>query len=332
MKKILLASAALALSAGVAHSQAVTIGGQGRMGVQYSDLGFTTRTGTDSNWRTESRLQLNFSVAVQADHGLSFGGFTRLRLQTAGGSATMMTSQLFSGHRVWVEASGLRLTFGNQDGAIATSGTAMGYIGGCGIGYEGGQQCADSLDMMGSVTWFGSNAPGGVNTGNEQTIHARYTMGDFQGAISAERDNGVELAVRGRFDAFTFALGYQQDRGLSDQVITASAHYNAGPWGVGAIVARINNDSTRWALSGIDGDSNTNFQVNANAELGGGNLYGFVGRVNDESAYGISYSYGLGGGASITAGAERATLRSGTGAGAGLVRQTTGSIGVAFNF
>jgi len=316
MKKILLASAALALSAGVAHSQAVTIGGQGRMGVQYSNGGFVTRTGTATNWRTESRLQLNFSAAVQADHGLAFGGFSRLRLQTAGGTATQMTSQLFSGHRVWVEAAGLRLTMGNQDGAITTTGVAMGYLGGCGVGYEGGQQCGDTAGLMGyggqgGVTWFGSNTAGGVNTGNDQTIHARYTMGDFQAAVSAERSNGVEVAVKGRFDAFTVAAGYQQNRGLSPRVFTASAHYNGGAWGVGAIVARI--------------EANTNFSVSANAELGGGNLYGYVGRVHDvlgasNNAYGLSYSYGLGGGASITAGAERV----------GSV--TTGSVGVAFNF
>lgn len=310
MKKILLASAALALSAGVAHSQAVTIGGQGRMGVQYNNNGFVTRTGALTNWRTESRLQLNFSAAVQADHGLSFGGFTRLRLQTNGVTATEMTSQLFSGHRVWVEAAGLRLTFGNQDGAIATTGTAMGYLGGCGIGYEGGQQCGDSVGLLGAVTWFNSNGAGGVNTGNDQTIHARYTMGDFQGAISAERSNGVEVAVRGRFDAFTVAAGYQQNRGLSPRVITASAHYNGGAWGVGAIVARI--------------ATNTNYAINANADLGGGNLYGYVGRIQaggvNNNAYGLSYSYGLGGGASITGGAERV---GGT---------TTASVGVAFNF
>lgn len=316
MKKILLASAALALSAGVAHSQAVTIGGQGRMGVQYNNGGFLLGGGGTSNWRTESRLQLNFSAAVQADHGLSFGGFTRLRLQTNGATATQMTSQLFSGHRVWVEASGLRLTFGNQDGAIATTGTAMGYLGGCGIGYEGGQLCGDTAGLMGyggqgGVTWFGSNTPGGVNTGNDQTVHARYTMGDFQGAVSAERSNGVEVAVRGRFDAFTVAAGYQQNRGISPRVFTVSGHYNAGAWGVGAIAARIADE--------------TNFSISANAQLGGGNLYGYVGRVHNlvgtrNNAYGLSYSYGLGGGASITAGAERV----------GPV--TTGSVGVAFNF
>ncbi|HHX89961.1 MAG TPA: porin [Paracoccus sp.] len=323
MKKILLASAALALSAGVAHAQAVTIGGQGRMGVQYSNGGFVTGSGATTNWRTESRLQFNFSVAVQADHGLSFGGFTRLRLQTAGGTATQMTSQLFSGHRVWVEAGGLRLTFGNQDGAITTSGTAMGYLGGCGIGYEGGQLCGDTVGLMdgGNATWFGSNAPGGVNTGDDQTVHARYTMGDWQAAISAERSNGVEIGVRGRFDAFTVAAGFQQSRGNSNRIATVSAHYNGGAWGVGAIIANIRYN-TFWGVSPVGNASETNFQINANADLGGGNLYGYVGRLYGDNAYGINYSYGLGGGASIVAGAERTVWND----------TTTGSVGVVFNF
>lgn len=207
MKNLLLASTALVLSAGLAHAQAVTITGEGRMGIQYDNAGFG-----GSNWRQEQRLTLNFNVSVQADHGLTFGAWTRARMQTGG--LGVANQGVFSGSRVWVEANGLRLTFGNQDGAFRAAG------------------------------------------------------------------------------ASSWAL---------------SGHYNGGSWGVGAIVADV---------AGV----NTNFSISANAQLGGGNLYGYIGRVGGANAYGLSYGYGLGGGATLTVGAERVGAA------------TTASVGVAFSF
>ena len=321
MKKILLASTALILSGGMAAAQGLSIGGQGRMGIQYqSGSPFITTTGT-SSYRTEARLQLNFAATVQADHGLTFGAFTRARIQTNDGSgmtgfgapagaAGTPTTNEFSGARVWAEAEGFRLTFGNQDGAITTTGTAMGYLGGCGIGYEGGQQCGDSVGLLGAVSWFNSRGATGVNAGGQQTIQAQYTFGDFAGAVSTERGRGYEIAARGRFDAITVAAGYQSRRGGSARVATVSAFYNGGDWGVGAIVARI----------AAGAPAVTNFTVSGNVDVGGGNLYGYAGRVGRSTAYGVSYGFGLGGGARVVAGAERVT------------GNTTASVGVVFNF
>ncbi|MCB1395658.1 MAG: porin, partial [Rhodobacteraceae bacterium] len=75
MKKILLASTALVLSAGLAHAQAVTITGSGRMGITGMDAG------GGWNWSQEHRLDLNFNVSVEADHGLTFGAWTRARME-----------------------------------------------------------------------------------------------------------------------------------------------------------------------------------------------------------------------------------------------------------
>ena len=100
MKKLLLASTALVFSAAVANAQAVSIGGEGRMGIMGTD------SGAGWNWAQENRLQFNFSVSVEADHGLTFGAFSRARM-------TNGATGVFSGSRVWVESNGLRLTFGN---------------------------------------------------------------------------------------------------------------------------------------------------------------------------------------------------------------------------
>ena len=296
MKKLLLASTALVLSAGLAHAQAVTISGEGRMGVQYSNAGFG-----GTNWRTEQRLTLNFNVSVQADHGLTFGAWTRARMATTGWGVADFG--VFTGSRVWVESNGFRLTFGNQDGAFRQVGASHGYLGGCGIGYEGGQQCGDSAGLLG-VTQGQANAipvPFGANR-----IGIRYTNGDYTVAASAQRAGAIEVAARARIDAFTVAIGYT-DGGVGASSYALSGHYNGGSWGVGAIIARVAGVATNWSLSG-------------SAQLGGGRAYAYVGRVFGANAYGLNYGYGLGGGATLTAGAERVGAR------------TTASVGVAFNF
>lgn len=297
MKNVLLATTALVLSAGLANAQAVTITGEGRMGIMYD----STAPFAGSSWTQENRLTLNFNVSVQGDHGLSFGAWTRARMSMVAGTAGTANQGVFSGSRVWVEANGLRLTFGNQDGAIRGAGASHGYAGGCGIGYEGGTLCGDSVGLLGVSQGQNSNG-----ADNEPMIGLRYTMGTTTVAVSHARGGATEIGVRGRFDAFTVAAGFTNG-GAGASSYTVSGHYNAGSWGVGLIVARIGGAVTNYALSG-------------NAQLGGGNLYGYVGRVGGANAYGLSYGYGLGGGATLTVGAER------------VAAQTVASVGVAFNF
>ncbi|WP_068301836.1 porin [Pararhodobacter sp. CCB-MM2] len=319
MKKILLASTALVLSAGLAHAQAVTITGEGRMGIQYDDSGFAGGT----NWRQENRLTLNFNVSVEADHGLTFGAWSRARMQVAGlGTAG---AGVFSGSRVWAEANGLRLTFGNQDGAMRGAGFAMGYAGGCGVGYEGGINCWDSAGLLGVSQ--GQNSTG---SDNQPMARVDYTFGTTRVALSHSRTGATELGVRSTFGAFTVGLAYSNNDNAAaytaltapvaalagfapDQTVALSGRYDGGSWGVGALVARLSStgpDYTNWAISG-------------DVDLGGGNLYGYVGDLYGSSSYGLSYSYGLGGGASLVAGAEHWS------AGAG---NTVGSVGVVFTF
>ena len=287
MKTLLLATTLLAASATLAHAQAVTITGEGRMGLMYTSGG--------AGWSTENRLTLNFNVAVQADHGLSFGAWTRARV--SGLAATATPGGYFSGSRVWVEASGLRLTFGNVDGALATAGTSHGWLGGCGIGYEGGTLCGDAVGLY-------AVAHQELSTGNQLAAltMVSYTAGNYTVAVSDLDGISTEIGARASFGAVTVAAGYTT---LND-VWTVSGHYTGGAWGVGAIVAS-NAVATNWALSGT-------------ANLGGGTLYAYVGREFGADAFGLSYGYGLGGGATLTVGGERVGAT------------TVASVGVAFNF
>lgn len=337
MKKILLATTALVLSAGLAQAQGLSIGGEGRMGIIHTNAGpsggfWVPFVPASTSTVQENRFQLNFTATAQADHGLSFGAFSRVRI-------TNGATGVFSGSRVWVEASGLRLTFGNQDGALVGAGVAMGYLGGCGIGYVGGHLCGDSAGLLGVSQLFASTAGGAPDR-----MRLDYTMGDFRIAISHDRGFGgtsrsTEVGVRYTFDAFTVAAGYRPATATGQtvlgvltstpRVITASAAYNGGSWGVRAIVARIGTLTTG--------------NVQASAELGGGTLYGYVGRTRVQTgvlgfpgawvagtapAAGINYRYGLGGGAAITAGVEHVGRNNVV----QNARTTVASVGVTFNF
>ncbi|MCB1389996.1 MAG: porin [Rhodobacteraceae bacterium] len=324
MKKILLASTALVLSAGLAHAQAVTITGEGRMGVLYESW-----NNGGSDWVQENRLTLNFNVSVEADHGLTFGAWTRARTQSSLLTGGLFTG-VFSGSRVWVQANNLRLTFGNVDGAIRGAGVSHGYAGGCGVGYVGGHTCADTAGLVGTFSFGipGTGVPGviagGASQGQSSTgagpasrVRVDYTMGDTRIAVSHDRAGATEVGVRTTFNAFTVAAGYTSNGGASwggNSVWTISGRYNGGSWGVGALV--------------VSGGGVTNYSISGNVAVGGGSLYAYIARLNyigaGVNALGVSYGYGLGGGATLTAGLERLT-------GAGDV-VTTASVGVAFNF
>ena len=344
MNRLILATTALIASTTLAHAQAVTIGGEGRMGILWEE----TRVGglSASDWAQENRLVLHFNVAVQADHGLTFGAYSRVQINNG-------STGRFSGSNVFVEASNLRLSFGNLDGAIINAGVAGGYPG-CGVGYIGGHYCGDSAGLVGLFTLGLSPVPT-TNavitafqaqefdyTGGGHPAMARldYSFGDTRVSLSHQRGGSTELGVSTSFDAITLALGYSNRANLTGldgalnavalvlpgNVITVSGHYDGGTWGVRAIVARV---SYSGALSPFN---HTNYALSANLEIGGGNLYmyggrvfhaGFAGRIPFTTA-GFSYGYGLGGGATLTAGLERIA--------GGNVTWTSASVGVAFNF
>jgi hypothetical protein len=373
MKKILLASTALVLSAGIAQAQAVRITGEGRMGILYERV--SGDEGSASAWAQENRLQLNFTVGVTADHGLTFGAFSRVRI-------TNGATGVFSGSRVWVEASNLRLTFGNVDGAIRGAGVSHGYAGGCGVGYVGGHYCGDATGLLGLSTLglvpgylsaAGAAQPGQTHGfastagGPAARIRLDYSFGDTRVALSHDRDAATEFGIRSRFDAFTVALGYSNRvtygvlaaavPGASytgftyvansavpraGNVLSLSGHYNGGSWGVGLHVVRMSYSNTA-AFAATEADmGHTNWTLSGNVELGGGNLYAYVGRTSiafldvggsaairvPTNTLGVSYGYSLGGGATLTAGIERAAMRfPGRNA-----TYTSASVGVAFNF
>lgn len=117
MKKALIASTALALSAGFAAAD-VTISGYGRTGVQYYEDGGLTDGGNDS--QIVSRLRMNLDASTSTDQGVDFGA--RFRLQWDQGSGSRGDKASTNAGKLYVTSNGLTVEVGNVDTAYDSNG------------------------------------------------------------------------------------------------------------------------------------------------------------------------------------------------------------------
>ena len=298
MKKVLFASTALVLTAGVAAAE-VTISGSANMGLKYN--------GTDTTVHNE--IDFDVKGSGETDGGLTFGASIDLdassdnSANTVGGGA--------SDPEVFISYEGLTVTVGDIGEAQAVGGIAdLGYDG---IGID------DLVDDI--VDSFGSD-----------DVRVDYAFGDIEVAVSADSSTaantkGVALGVSGSVDAFTFAAGYSDRKGALDidgdntvdftgdyNEATATVGYSAGAFGVTATYSQIDFDGVKVngyglhasytsgdltvsvAGSRIDADfadAIDGYGVGFAYDLGGATLAGAVGDIDDTTVadLGISFKF-----------------------------------------
>jgi outer membrane protein OmpU len=299
MKKVLLASTALIMSAGIAAAD-VSVGGDGRMGVQD---GFG-----DEGLRFTSRIRISFSASGETDAGLAFGG--SIRADNAGGfnvtdqngnrigddsfNATSVDDLELTGGggvlgqagSVFIEGAFGKLTMGDVDGAAAA---AVGYVSGVGL--------TGLSDLNGNtyIANVGPNLPG---------VLYEYAAGDFAVYVSASNpgdvftgddDVPVAWALGGSysFGNFSVALGYEDNDAGTDHIIggvTGTFGDFTGKLIYGTASGAVDGD--QWGLSGdytFGATTLTAFYIDSEEVLG-------------QEAWGLGASYDLGGGASLKAG------------------------------
>ncbi len=189
MKKVLLASTALVLSAGVAAAD-MKLTGNGRMGVIDGfgdDIGFT------------SRFRAVFTGSGETDGGLSFGGSIRAD-NSAGGAAGTAGSVFVSG------AFGT-LTMGDVSGAPEA---AVGDVGGVGL---------TGLGDLNEAVY--------LSNGARPAMRYDYSFGDFGVHVSADNpaltsDTVFGVAVSYSAGAISAGLGYE-DTGSIDHIVAGAS-------------------------------------------------------------------------------------------------------------
>lgn len=115
MKKALIASTALVLTAGVAAAD-VTISGYGRTGVIYYENTAAQDAAGLNESRVVSRLRMNIDASQSTDAGVDFGARFRLQWDQGEGDTNSNPGKL------WISAQGLTVEIGNVDTALDSNG------------------------------------------------------------------------------------------------------------------------------------------------------------------------------------------------------------------
>jgi outer membrane protein OmpU len=191
MKKILLASAAVVMTAGVA-SAAVELSGDGRMGIVYD--------GTD--WAFTSRARVKFTLSGTADNGLEFGG--SFRADNAGAAAGGTAGSVF------VKGAFGTISMGDVDGAAQA---AVGQVDGVGLTGLGDHN--EILYVLG---------------GSDPSMLYEYSMNAISFYLSLENPAGGNEAygvgVKYATDTWGAAVGYENDNGFNHSVLGGWASFS----------------------------------------------------------------------------------------------------------
>jgi outer membrane protein OmpU len=301
MKKVLLASTALVLSAGVAAAD-MTLSGDGRMGVnkQYTrdDLGFT------------SRFRAIFTGSGETDGGLAFGG--TIRADNAGGvsfedlnnDGQIQNNEVFSGGgasgvagSVFISGDFGTLSMGDVSGAVEAAVGDVAFTSLTGLG--------DYNEMV-YLSNFNSQA--------RSAARYDYSFGDFgvhlsadnpQNAFGTRETYGVSVSYSG--DLFNAGIGYEASGG--DDAVTGDSEHWAGS--IGATVYGVDFKAAYGDASGdVEGDQ---WAVSASYTWNVTTVSAFYSDRTDLTAngaqlgvsyetWGIGASYDLGGGAALRGG------------------------------
>ena len=350
MKKLLLASTALVMSAGVAAAD-VALSGDARMGLIYDG----------SDVQMTSRARVTFTLSGETDAGLAFGA--SFRADNATGAAAGTAGSVF------ISGDWGKLTMGDVAGAARAATGDLYGVGLTGLGDLNEVAYIDRItnDLDGFInTLLGAGGAGfTVNTGLAALPRALYeysidgfsiyaSVGQmaksnsidvivpipdtdandvftFPGANASLRELAIGASYS--FDGFTGALGYEDTRikafgtSVSLKHLTGSAEYAMDGFKGKVFAGRASGDLGT-LLSGAD-TSRTQYGVSVEGSFDATTVTAFAHRTFfKENNYGIGASYDLGGGASLVGG----VVRQGSSVALGTASNTVADFGVAFSF
>ena len=275
MKKVLLASTALVLSAGFAAAD-VSVGGDGRMGIIGGGVDDTATTLVDeTELGFTSRIRISFSASGETDAGLAFGGSVRVDNyeddQATGGTEGS----------VFIEGTFGKISMGDVSGAPEA---AVGDLSGVGL---------TGLGDYNELTY--------LSNGDRPAARWDYTVADFGIHVSADnpQDDDADASDNAYGIAVTYGMG-DISLGLGLESTDAADHI------VGGVTAAFG-DATVKAVYGTADDLDFDqYGLSLDFVTGATTLTGFwitkdtAGTAVD--SYGVGVAYDLGGGASIKAG------------------------------
>lgn len=297
MKKVLFATTALVLSAGIAAAD-VKISGYGRTGID-----FNNNRGEDKNGAVmTSRLRMNIDASKTTDQGVELGGRIRLQWDNAAGDSTVNAGNIYA------SAMGLTVTVGNvtpaYDGSGLVYASEMGVFSrsyGDARGNFYGYSTRDFSGNMNGVTaeYAVDNLKARVsyvdpnqfdkNTGNkaEVGVSVDYSMDQFElSAVALSNAEGVDGN-----DMYFLGAAYA----MNDSTKIGLNWYDNGTYTV-----NVRNGVNSTPTTAVTGDSKTITLWGSYGLPSGTTLRGYVANDNHDSnktdnAFGIGAEHDLGG-------------------------------------
>lgn len=284
MKKVLLATTALVLSAGFAAAD-VSVGGDGRMGIIGGGTDDTATTGVDeTDLAFTSRIRISFSASGETDAGLSFGGSVRVDNyeddQATGGTEGS----------VFVEGTFGKISMGDVSGAPEA---AVGDLSGVGL---------TGLSDYNELTYLSNSdrpaARWDYVTGDLGLHISADNPGSSDSSLLTPNDPAYGIAVTYGMGDISFGLGMEESDEASHIVAGVTAGF--GDATVKVVYGTANDlDFNQMGVS-VDyvtgATTVTAFWINKEVDSG------VVADDFDADSFGLGVSYDLGGGASIKAG------------------------------
>lgn len=322
MKKVLLASTILAVSAGFAAAE-VTLSGSARMGIVHNG----TLDAGDGATFFSSRVRIVFTASGETDGGLTFGASMRADQQggnnnDAGGDKDGDSN---GDSTVFLSGAFGKLTMGDVSGAPDA---LVGQVSGVGYG---------PIDDLQEIGFLGTT---------KTAAYYEYSAGAFTVGLGAGQAYDVDLDVDTRDEAniavkysaggYSVALGYETadddaDVLTADELLSLSASATFGP---ATVKARISDSD---AESVTDGDEDTTWALSVDYVTGALTLTAFYtdfGNTLESATFlstdtqhvGIGAAYDLGGGATLAAGLVQQLNDD------GVEDNTFADVGVKFSF
>ena len=281
MKKVLLATTALVLSAGFAAAE-VKVDGSANMGLKYNEgnLGYAGQK--TAAW---FEIDMNVTGTMESDSGLTFGAQIQLDSQYGGDQdydANVFMSGAFgtlkAGNSNWVAAD----DFGIND------------IGFDGIGVDDTAEIAmyaNNADSVNDLRW--DYSVGAFSTvvsidtiQDDYGLSVGYDNGTFGGYLAYDHDDQTDadstsILLTGSFGAFSGQL-YYADADAYDASYGIYGAYKTGPWTFEAAVAD------------ADMATDASYGIGAKYDLGGGaTLAGGIGSVEGDTAadFGVTFKF-----------------------------------------
>ncbi|MDO9639024.1 MAG: porin [Pseudotabrizicola sp.] len=323
MKKVLLASTVLAMTATVAAAD-VTVSGSARMGVAYNSeavnkLGFTSRVRVAFGLSGETDTGLAFGASIRADNsGAGNNGVARATPAPGTGSGDVNGAGNQAAGSVFVSGAFGKLSMGDVDGAAELVTGDLAGVGLTGLG-----------DLNESA--FLSN----TDAVRRSAARYEYSTGGLTFAVSADNpqndaaalENVYSIGVKYSVDAYAFGLGYETSdvNGVSVDHIIASGEATFSGITLKAVYGEADD------FGGIAGNDFTQYGISAKYSMDALSVTAFhrvaETGVRKDKFTGIGASYALGGGASVVGGLVDVNYGLG-----GPVDQTRADLGLSFSF